>query len=117
MNNLPNLSTFTLYKEKIGITYDDSSVTDKVSAQFFKKTQCDGRELSVGLFSHNNKHLYIAWGYNDEEHCSMHAIMGEDNSWLPPQEGCPIKTPIKDGDTIIGLAMPTQTGERRFYFR
>ncbi len=117
MNEFPDIASLTLYKEKVGITYDDMSITDRVTAQFFKTTLDDGRELSFGLFSHNNKQLYCAWGYMDEEHCSMYAIMGEDNEWLPPQVGCPIKIPIKDGNTIIGLKMPTLSGARRFYFK
>ena len=116
MNEFPDIASLALYKEKVGITYDDMSTTDQVSAQFFKTTLEDGRELSVGLFSHNNNPLYCAWGYMDEEHCSMYAIMGENNQWIPPQVGCPIKITIKDGDHIIGLVMPTPQGERRFYF-
>lgn len=117
MNEFPDIASLTLYKEKVGISYEDSSMTDKVTAQFFKTTLDDGRELSFGLFSYNSKQLFCAWGYMNEEHCSMHAIMGEDNEWLPPQAGCPIKFPIKVGDTVIGIEMPTLVGERRFYFK
>lgn len=116
MSEFPDITTFTLFKEKTGITYDNMSTTDKINAQFFKKTLEDGHDMSIGLFSHNNEYLYCAWGYKDEEHCSMHAIMGDNTTWLPPQVGCPIKIPIVQNGKIVGLKMPTKDGERTFLF-
>ena len=112
----PNLKEYTKYKEKYLLTFDDGTTTDLVHADFFEK-MVGSRSISIGIFSHKNKKLFCAWGYKDEEHCSMHAVMGNNGKWFSPQVGCPIKIAIKDGERNIGLRMPTLYGDRRFYFK
>ncbi len=115
LEQLPNLSEYKKYKEKNGLTFDDKTTTELVQAEFFEK-QVGSRIISLGIFSYNTKPMFCAWGYKDEEHCSMHAVMGNDDNWFSPQKGCPVKIAIKDGNKNIGLRMPTKQGDREFYF-
>ncbi len=115
MTELPDLSTFAKYKEKDELEFDDETKTDLVHAEFYER-EVDGKMISVGIFSHNGKQLFCAWGYKDEEHCAMHAAMGEDGKWLTPEQGCPIKIAVKEGERNVGLRVPTMKGEREFSF-
>ncbi len=117
ISDFPELSTYTQYQEKIGLSYDDNTTTEHIHAKFFERNVHD-KTVSVGVFYYGEMPLFCAWGYKDDVHCGYHAVMGEHGTWLPPQLGCPIKVPIKsDTGENIGLMMPTGTTERRFLFQ
>lgn len=111
----PDISTFTKYKEKDDFIFDNGMKTNQVHADFFEKKEKD-RTISLGLFSHKDKKLFCAWGYKDEEHCSMHAVMTPEKVWSKPQYGCPIKIALVENGNLVGLRVPTTEGDISFYF-
>jgi len=115
MEQLPDWSGYVKYKEKDELIFDDGTATDQVYAEFFEQN-INGRIISVGVFSHNRQKLFCAWGYKDEEHCAMHAVMGNDGNWSTPERGCPTKVAIKEEDRNIGLQMPATGEDRMFLF-
>jgi hypothetical protein len=115
INDFPDISTFTKYKEKDDFTFDNGMKTSNIHADFFEKDEA-GQIISVGLFSYKGKELFCAWGYKDEEHCSMHAVITPDGTWSQPQQGCPIKTALIEKENLVGLLVPTTEGDISFYF-
>ena len=115
MEQLPDWSRYSKCKEKDELIFDDGTTTDQVHAEFFEQ-DINGRIISVGVFSHNRQKLFCAWGYKDEEHCAMHAVMGNDGNWSTPERGCPTKVAIKEEDRNIGLQMPATGEDRMFLF-
>jgi hypothetical protein len=116
LDTLPLLSSFSKYAEKEGLIYDDGSTTDNVRSEFFEKN-AGNKTISVGVFYYEDTPLFCAWGYKDDEHCGMHAVMGEHGSWQSPQVGCPIKIAIKNNDGInIGIRIPSLQGDKEIIF-
>ena len=115
VTTLPDFSEYTKCKEKDEFEFDDGTSTTLVHAEFYEK-DTDGKIVSIGVYSHDGKTLFCAWGYKDDEHCAAHAFMGEDGNWLKPDLGCAMKIPIKKGEENIGIQIPTAKGSRDVIF-
>lgn len=115
ITDFPDIPTFTKYKEKDNFIFDNGMKTDQIHADFFEKNEA-GATISIGLFSNKGKELFCAWGYKDEEHCSMHTVITTDGTWSKPQYGCPIKITIIENEKCVGLLIPTTEGDISFYF-
>lgn len=117
LDTLPQFSSFSKYTEKVGLIYDDGSTTNDVRAEFFEKSFGD-KVISVGVFYHKESPLFCAWGYKDDEHCGMHAVVGEQGAWQSPQVGCPIKIAMKNSDGMnIGIRIPSPNGDKEIIFK
>lgn len=79
-------------------------------ADFFRRAEGD-RMATVGRYSMGDRELLMAWGYVDEEHCRHNAVRNPVGGWHAPVNGCPDVELVRDGQTVIGLAVRAPGGE------
>ncbi|MCM4077684.1 hypothetical protein [Paractinoplanes hotanensis] len=79
-------------------------------ADFFRRAEGD-RVATVGCYSLGDRELLMAWGYVDEEHCRHNAVRDPGGGWHAPADGCPDVELVRDGHTVVGLAVRAPDGE------
>jgi hypothetical protein len=78
-------------------------------ADFYRRDE-DGRVASVGRYSYGEREFLLAWGFADEPHCRRNAVRAPDGAWHPAVDGCPEVELIRDGQTVVGLAVRAASG-------
>ena len=88
MYTLPDLDEYDFHRtdEPAGV---DGVAVPGLRAEFYRRTDADGRLASVGRYFHHGREVLRAWGYVDEEHCRYCALRTADGDWEPPRPGCP----------------------------
>ena len=106
---LPDLSEFTPHRTVLDAPFEGEPVPG-LRADYFRRPEGD-RVATVGRYSIGGRELLMAWGYADEEHCRHNAVRDPRGGWHVPADGCPDVELVRDGQTVVGLAVRTPAGE------
>jgi hypothetical protein len=106
---LPDLSQYAAHRTVHDASLEGTPVPG-LRAEFFRRADGD-RIATVGRYSIGGRDLLMAWGFADEEHCRHNAVRDRDGGWHPAADGCPEVKLVRDGQTVVGLAVRAPTGE------
>ena len=106
---LPDLSGYEPHRTVLDAPFEGVPVPG-LRADFFRRAEGD-RVATVGCYSFGDRELLMAWGYVDEEHCRHNAVRDPGGGWHAPADGCPDVELVRDGPTVVGLAVRAPDGE------
>ena len=105
---IPDISQFSPHRTVLDASFEGEPVPG-LRAEFFRRGEGD-RVATVGRYSMDGRELLMAWGYVDEEHCRHNAVRTPAGGW-EAAEGCPVVELVKDGQSVVGLAVRAPSGE------
>jgi hypothetical protein len=107
---LPDLSNYVRHRTVHDAPFEGVPVPG-LRADYFRRADGD-RIATVGRYSIDGRDLLMAWGFVDEEHCRHNAVRDQGGGgWHPAADGCPEVELIRDGRSVVGLAVRAPTGQ------
>jgi hypothetical protein len=102
-----DLTGWEQYRTTDTVYHDDTVLLPHVTGAFYRKSVA-GRIETCGVFSHRGVPAYVAWGYEDEEHCGAYVVLPPTGGISAPIPGCPQRGIIYKDTRVVGFSMAVE---------